>query len=172
VQKNYQALFFLWTQCIYKKHLLYILSSKCLCIVYIAVRNEYSMIRSLHARKDYQMCTMTKICGWMGIRHNSTTQSGSFAKYSDVGLVKISFPVCCVLVLRRATGLPTGMSHRAACGWSQVALTPALWPCAALWPCTFCSDPAVAHNGTTVPLCAKTGTKPVLMTLTNARGRQ
>jgi len=22
------------------------------------------------------------------------------------------------------------------------ALTPALWPCAALWPCTFCSDPA------------------------------
>ena len=21
------------------------------------------------------------------------------------------------------------------------ALTPALWPCAALWPCTFCSDP-------------------------------
>ena len=22
------------------------------------------------------------------------------------------------------------------------ALTPALWPCAALWPCTFCNDPA------------------------------
>ena len=46
------------------------------------------------------------------ILQNSTTQSGSFAKYSDVGLVKISFPVCCVL--HRATGLPTGMSHRAA----------------------------------------------------------
>jgi len=95
--------------------------------VYIAVRNEHSLVRSLHARKDYRMCTVTKICGWMGIRRNSTTQSGSFAKYSDVGLVKISFPVCCVL--HRATGLPTSMSHRAACGWSQVALTPALWPC-------------------------------------------
>jgi len=82
------------------------------------------MVRSLHARKDYRMCTVTKICGWMGIRRNSTTQSRSFAKYSDVGLVKISFPVCCVL--HRATGLPTGMSHRAACGWSQVALTLAL----------------------------------------------
>ena len=57
-----------------------------------------------------------------------------------VGLVKISFPVCCVL--HRATGLPTGMSHRAACGLSQVASTPAVWSCAALWPCTFCSDPA------------------------------
>ena len=82
------------------------------------------MVRSLHARKDYRMCTVTKICGWMGIGRNSTTQSGSFAKYSDVGLVKISFLVCCVL--HSATGLPTGMSHRAACVWNQVALTPAL----------------------------------------------
>ena len=34
-----------------------------------------------------------------------------------------------VLCVTQATGLPTGMSHRAASGWSQVALTPALWPC-------------------------------------------
>ena len=48
-----------------------------------------------------------------------------------------------VLCVTQGTGLPTGMSRRAACGWSQVALTPALRPCAALWPCTLnCSDPA------------------------------
>ena len=65
-----------------------------------------------------------------------------FAKYSDVGLDKMSFPVCCVL--HRATGLPTGMSHRAACGWSQVALTPALWPC------TLCSDPSYLSSSTAI----------------------
>jgi len=33
-----------------------------------------------------------------------------------------------VLCVTQWPGLPTGMSHRAACGLSQVALTPALWP--------------------------------------------
>ena len=64
--------------------------------------------------------------------------SASFAKYSDIGLVTISFPACCVS--HRATGLPvmvhdmhtrrrrpdylqaTGMFHRTACGWSQVRI--------------------------------------------------
>ena len=32
-----------------------------------------------------------------------------------------------------------GMSHKAACGVTSTS-TPALWPCAVLWPCTFCSD--------------------------------
>ena len=63
--------------------------------------------------------------------------SGSFAKYSDIGLVTISFPAYCVshratglpvmvhdMHTRRRikTGLPTGMSHRTACGWSQVCI--------------------------------------------------
>jgi len=45
--------------------------------------------------------------------------------------------MCCVL--HRATGLPTGMSHRAACAWvesSSIDSGPV-----ALWPCTFCTDP-------------------------------
>ena len=75
--------------------------------------------------------------------------SGSFAKYSDIGLVTISFPACCVS--HRATGLPVmvhGMHTRRrrpdylqACPTGppvdgvKSALTPALWPR------TFCSDP-------------------------------
>ena len=41
---------------------------------------------------------------------------------------------------KKKTGLPTGMSHRTACGWSQVCIDSGL---AALWPCTFCSDPVL-----------------------------
>jgi len=87
--------------------------------------------------------------------------SGSFAKYSDLGLVTISFPACCVS--HRATGLPVMVhdmhtrrrrpDYLQACSTTgppvegvESALTPALWPCAALWPCTFCSDPPYAQN--------------------------
>ena len=75
---------------------------------------------------------------------------------SDLGLVTISFPVCCVS--HRATGLPVmvhDMHTRRRPDYLQAcptgppvdgvksALTPALWPCAVLWPCTFCSDPFI-----------------------------
>ena len=78
--------------------------------------------------------------------------SGSFAKYSDIGLVTISFPTCCAS--HRATGLPVMVhdmhtrrrrpDYLQACPTGppvdgvKSALTPALWPCAALyllqWP--------------------------------------
>ena len=80
--------------------------------------------------------------------------SGSFAKYSDIGLVTISFPACCVS--HRATGLRVMVhdmhtrrrrpDYLQACPTGppvdgvKSALTPALWPCAVLWPYTFCSD--------------------------------
>jgi len=75
--------------------------------------------------------------------------SESFAKYSDIGLVTISFPACCVS--HRATGLPVMVhdmhtrrrrpDYLQACPTGppvdgvKSALT------LALWPCTFCSDP-------------------------------
>jgi len=65
--------------------------------------------------------------------HYSTTQS-------DIGLVKISFPACCVS--HRATGLPTGMSHS---GWSQIRIDSTLQPCGPVRPCTFCSNPSGAN---------------------------
>jgi len=83
------------------------------------------------------------------MRREVNRDSGSFAKYSDIGLVTISFPACCVS--HRATGLPvmvhdmhtrrTRPDYLQACPTGppvdgvKSALTPALWPC------TFCSDP-------------------------------
>ena len=68
--------------------------------------------------------------------------SGSFAKYSDIGLVTISLPACCVSY--RATGLPVMVhdmhtrtrrpDYLQACPTGppvdavKSALTPALWP--------------------------------------------
>ena len=83
------------------------------------------------------------------VQGSKSWHSGSFAKYSDIGLVTISFPVYCVS--HRATGLPvmvhdmhtrrTRPDYLQACPTGppvdgvKSALTPALWPC------TFCSDP-------------------------------
>ena len=70
--------------------------------------------------------------------------SGSFAKYSDLGLVTISFPACCVS--HWARGLPVMVhdmhtrrrrpDYLQACSTTgppvegvESALTPALWPC-------------------------------------------
>jgi len=75
--------------------------------------------------------------------------SGSFAKYSDIGLVTISFQACCVS--HRATGLPVivhDMHRRRRPHYLQACPTEppvdgvksALT--SALWPCTFCSDPS------------------------------
>ena len=79
---------------------------------------------------------------------NRDTQ-GHLQKYSDIGLVTISFPACCVS--HRATGLPvmvhdmhtrrTRPDYLQACpiGPPVDGVKSALTP--ALWPCTFCSDP-------------------------------
>ena len=77
------------------------------------------------------------------------------AKYSNIGLVTISFPACCVS--HRSTGLPVmvhDMHMRRRPDYLQAlsgtgppvdgvksALTPALWPC------TFCSDPSTVCQG-------------------------
>ena len=80
-------------------------------------------------------------------QRSKSWHSGSFAKYSDLSLVTISFPACCVS--HRATELPV-MVHdmhtrrrrpdylqacptRPPVDGVKSALTPALWP--------FCSDP-------------------------------
>ena len=77
------------------------------------------------------------------MRREVNRDSGSFAKYSDIGLVTISFPACCVS--HRATGLPvmvhdmhtrrTRPDYLQACPTGppvdgvKSALTPALWTC-------------------------------------------
>jgi len=82
------------------------------------------------------------------VQGSKSWHSGSFAKYSDIGLVTISFLACCVSHMatglpvmvhdvyekRAKTGLPTGMSHKTACHWMESSLH-------RLRPCTFCSDP-------------------------------
>jgi len=90
--------------------------------------------------------------------------SGSFAKYSVIGHCHNFLPgVLCVAqghritsygswhaYEKKKTGLPTGMSHRTACGWSQVPIDSG-----PVRPCIFCSDPYCCYRNSTV------GSKPI-----------
>ena len=51
-------------------------------------------------------------------------------------------------VARFGGGCPTGPPV----GGVTSTSTPALWPCAVLWPCTFCSDRGRPHNGAVVSM--------------------
>ena len=95
--------------------------------------------------------------------------SWSFAKYSDIGLVTISFPACCVSHM--ATGLPVMVhdmhtrrrrpDYLQACPTGlpvdgvKSALTPALWPCGpvpfAVTPLEWVTRHSIVHFGDDLP---------------------